>query len=114
MCVFKRARARARATQLRINELTCSKYRYNLNARQRLYPLCQSAEEDEIHFIFACRAYDDIRKVLFPLKLLQRNSTVNSLAELLQHENVPNLAKVLVEGLKRRQDITASELPPEK
>ena len=39
-----------------------------------------------------------------------RNPTVNNLAELLQHKNVLNQAKFIVEGLKRRQDITASEL----
>ena len=64
-----------------------------------------------MQFIFACRAYDDIRKDFLPLNLLQRNPTVNSLAELLQHENVLNLAKFIVGGLKRRQDIIASELP---
>ena len=40
--------------RLWVNELTCNNYRYNLNARQRLCPVWQSAEEDEIHFIFAC------------------------------------------------------------
>ena len=59
-------------------------------------------------------SYDEIRKDLLPLNLLQRNPTVNNLAELLQHENVLNLAKFTVEGLKRRQDIIVSELPSEK
>jgi len=57
---------------------------------------------------------DDIRKDLLPLNLLQRIPTVNSLAELLRHENILTLAKLKVEGLKRRQDIIASELPSEK
>ena len=43
-----------------------------------------------------------------PLNLLHRNPTVNNLAELLQHKDVLNQAKFIVEGLKRRQDIIAS------
>ena len=64
--------------RLGVNKLTCNKYRYTPNVRQRLCPVSQSAEEDEIHFIFASRAYDNIRKDLLSVNLLQRNPTVNS------------------------------------
>ena len=78
--------------RLGLNKLTCNKYRHNPNVRERLCLVCQSTEEDQVHFIFACRAYDDFREDLLALNLLQRNPTVNSLAELLQPENVLNLS----------------------
>lgn len=39
------------------------------------------------------------------------NETVDNLAELLQHENVPKLPTGTVEELKRKQDTVARELP---
>ena len=87
---------------------------YNPHVLQLLCPFCESAEENEIHFIFACRTYDDKNKIKTnPLNLLKRNPAVYNLADLLQRENVLNLAKFIAERLKRRQDMTESKLPSE-
>ena len=59
---IKRYRGARVRIQLGVNELACNKYRYNPNVSQRLCPVCESAEEFEMHLIFACRAYDNISK----------------------------------------------------
>ena len=71
------------------------------------------AEEDEIPFPFRQPSVWRHQKDLLPLNLLERNPTVNKLAVLLQRENVLTLARFVAEGLKRRKDIAASELPSE-
>ena len=59
---IKRYRGARVRIQSELNELACNNYTYNPNIRQRLCPVCESAEEDEIHLIFACRAHDNISK----------------------------------------------------
>ena len=40
----------------------------NLNTVHVYCPLCNSADEDEVHFVLCCPAFDDLRKQFIPLK----------------------------------------------
>ena len=40
----------------------------NLNIADMDCPLCNSADEDEVHLVLCCPAFDDLRKRFIPLK----------------------------------------------
>ena len=52
-------------------------------------PLCNSADEDEVHFVLCCPAFDDLRKQFIPLKYY-RHPNLFRLGLLLatQNENI--------------------------
>ena len=45
----------------------CNRYK-NLNIVDMNCPLCNSADEDEVHFVLCCPAFDDLRKQFISLK----------------------------------------------
>lgn len=49
--------------RLGITDLRCNKLRYrSANMLATMCPLCNNAPEDELHFMFDCPAYDDLRQ----------------------------------------------------
>lgn len=56
-----------------ISELSVYHYRYRfVNQQQMLCPLCNESEEDELHFVFICPFFHNLRKQLIPLKYYRR------------------------------------------
>ena len=67
-------------------------------------PLCKSANEDEVHFVLCCPAFDDLRTQSIPLKYF-RHPNLFRLGLLLatQNENIlRNLCVYLYKAFKRR------------
>lgn len=91
-----------------INDLYCNRHRYNVNRRLELCPLCGLAEEDEIHFIFACQAYSNIRQQ-FSLNILFNNCLrARNFVNLMNIENQEMLASFIFDCLKLRQELIAN------
>eukprot|EP00745_Piridium_sociabile_P016921 TRINITY_DN25249_c0_g1_i2.p1 TRINITY_DN25249_c0_g1~~TRINITY_DN25249_c0_g1_i2.p1 ORF type:complete len:276 (+),score=3.13 TRINITY_DN25249_c0_g1_i2:81-830(+) len=94
-------------TKLRfgISDITIHRQRYNsFSAQTMLCPLCSTAKEDEVHFVFCCPVFDDLRHKYIPLKYY-RNPVLFRLALLLSSKNetiIYNLATYLYKSFKRR------------
>jgi hypothetical protein len=55
------------------------RYRKDVLPRHLVCPLCKSAEEDEKHVLFHCRAYDDLRRDVIVLSPAAENNYVSVL-----------------------------------
>ena len=52
-----------------VSDIKVHRNRYKkLNIVDMNCPLCNSADEDEVHFVLCCPAFDDLRKQFIPLK----------------------------------------------
>ena len=68
--------------RLGLNDLAINRGRYaSIVKTQRLCPFC-SAVENELHFVFLCPVYNDLRNKYFP-QWLHSNNRVNTLHSLL-------------------------------
>ncbi len=88
-----------------VSDIKVHRHRYkNLNIVDMNCPLCNSADEDEVHFVLCCPAFDDLRKQFIPLKYY-RYPNLFRLGLLLatQNENIlRNLCVYLYKAFKRR------------
>ena len=70
----------------------------------KLCPLCGAAEEDGIHFIFACGAYNDIRENFVSNNALSYIFTIRDITALFQSVDAQVLAKYIKDCLQLRKD----------
>ena len=66
-----------------------------------VFPLCETAEENKIHFNFVCQALNQIRNVyIYPQADAVREPTFRNVIEMFHPKNCVNLAKYITEAEK--------------
>ena len=103
-CTIRRYRDVLVRFRVGVNELNCNKYRYSTNGQLKLCPLCGAAEEDGIHFIFACGAYNDIRENFVLNNVLSYIFTIRDATALFQSVDAQVLAKYIIDCFQSRKD----------
>jgi hypothetical protein len=90
-------------TQLRCGVLpiNCNVHRYSEHFQDKTCPFCNDAEEDEVHFIFSCPLYSELRK-WFSIDRYDQHALVRLLTCNQKYETI-NLAKFVFYALKKRQ-----------
>ena len=94
--------------RLGISDIRLHKYRYkNCSVNCLSCPLCGCFLENEVHFVFTCSFYDDIRKQLIPPKYI-RNPCLFTLSLLMASKNhvlIRKFALFLYKALKIRDTL---------
>jgi hypothetical protein len=89
-----------------VSDLTVHYFRYRQHTpRNLLCPMCKDHEENEIHFIFCCPFYENLRKKFIALKYY-RNPSSFHLSMLLSSNNqetVKNVSVFLCKAFKQRK-----------
>lgn len=86
-----------------VNELGTNRYRYSQQAHAKHCPFCAGVEENEIHFVFICTLYHDLRSQIFP-ELLQIRWSLHEIAMFFDDETlVKKFARFLVAATKLRR-----------
>jgi hypothetical protein len=89
--------------RLGVNYLACNKNRYSANVQLRTCPLCGTAEEDEVHFIFNCPDLKQLRNdYIYSCVNIPAVPIFRHVQELLRPANYVNLAKFITEAEKSR------------
>ena len=75
------------------------KGRHNaIDAQYRFCPVCMETNiyvvEDEYHFFFECRIYDEIRNSYFKRSWI-RNKSLNMFYTIMESKNVENILKIV-------------------
>ena len=86
------------------SELLCHRYRYRDNDEDNLHicPSCRETFECEIHFLFSCPVYEDLRhKYLTHMKNVENWGTANVLSTE-DCTEIRNVATYLYRAFKRR------------
>eukprot|EP00745_Piridium_sociabile_P037736 TRINITY_DN6881_c0_g1_i1.p1 TRINITY_DN6881_c0_g1~~TRINITY_DN6881_c0_g1_i1.p1 ORF type:complete len:302 (+),score=4.84 TRINITY_DN6881_c0_g1_i1:89-907(+) len=91
--------------RLGISNITVHRYRYaNIRERDMLCPLCKKANEDEVHFLFSCPVYLDLRHEHIPRKFSENPCSFRA-ALLMANQNkavMKNVCLYLYKAFKRR------------
>ena len=109
LTAFQATYFRAAVTQVRFGVLPINNnlHRYSIAPEDRNCPFCISETENEIHVIFECPMYNDIR-----IKFLKDSSNLplQLLLEARVDRHINNLAKFVFHTVKKRNRILMSEL----
>jgi hypothetical protein len=93
-----------------ISDIACHRFRYSVR-REYDQPcrLCNTAKEDELHFLFCCPALDDLRSKLLHPKYYNDpcHFRFNLLMSTTNESIVYNLALYIYEGLKRQRIVSS-------
>ena len=93
-----------------VTELKSNKFRYTLDVRYLACPLCNHTPEDEVHFLFYCPGYDDLRRhYLHKLKLEYFKHHKLSILKTQNYETISDLAKFIFYAFKHRKSLLAAE-----
>ena len=88
-----------------VSKLNTHRYRYSQNKSHILCPFCPNQIESEIHSIFLCEAYKDLRLLYIPNKFIEKAS-LQTLAVLLSNESYQLfLGKYLLAMFTRREKL---------
>ena len=90
--------------RLGVNALAANKYRYSQNDQARICPLCKTAEEDEMHFVFFCPALQQIRNTYIQPYTHSDHPSLTDIKEILR-TNCFDLAKFIVESEQIRNNL---------
>jgi hypothetical protein len=103
--IEKRFRDTIARLRMGVNELASNKYRYSPNIQLRSCPICNAVEEDEIHFIFMCKAYDCLRNDKLPAHCLTQTPSAQDYSRLFQPAYIVLLAKYCTSAFKLRNEL---------
>ena len=87
--------------RLGVSAINCHRYRFDNNITRRYCPFCSVHMETEMHVIFVCKAYDDLRTKL-PEQIVSSPNVRSLLTLLSSDEYVYCLSKYLYYVFKRR------------
>ena len=85
------------------------RYKEGITPRNLLCPACKREIEDELHVLFTCNAYNDIRREVKILDRLNQENTIDA-ALVMKNDNiltVKEISRYLYRIFKRRHEITA-------
>ena len=86
-----------------VSKINSHRYKYYKNENFLICPFCPNQIENEIHSIFICKAYNDIRLKYIPSKFVKKQN-LQTLIILLSNESYQiNLAKYLLALFTRRE-----------
>ena len=90
--------------RMSVSALYCHKYKYSTNTMSRIMcPVCNDGAETELHFLFMCKAYEEIRNNILPRKYLKIRN-LNTMSILLSKEcEMFHVAKYLFKAFELRK-----------
>lgn len=89
-----------------VSQINTHKNRFSPSIENTACPLCLNTREDEIHFMFSCPLYDNIRKT-YNITSATNCNTIDQFVDTMSNNSqvrIVNLAKFLLDAFKRRQE----------
>jgi hypothetical protein len=96
--------------RLGVSELKSHKFRYTPEVHSLACPLCNHSPEDEVHFLFYCPGYEDMRRSYlhkFILDYFKHQKL--AILKTQNHESIADLAKFIFYAFKHRKSLSEDE-----
>jgi hypothetical protein len=96
--------------RLGVSELKSHKFRYTPDVHSLACPLCNHSPEDEVHFLFYCPGYEDMRRsYLHKFNLDYFKHQKLAILKTQNHESIADLAKFIFYAFKHRKSLSEDE-----